>query len=296
MSGSRLFNFRQGDRSEYLAQYLLSGLGLVSPIPRQEDIGFDFVCSVADQEKGSLTFNHQYLISVKSLSSPTIELEPPKDWDDSLPHIGWLFLLELPLILGVVDKAQSSIALYSTLPVWFIYYENPDCGSITLIPRVNSDDARNVDRPKRGTPITQKPDTFHYDVDVGHPITILREADLHDGKRIKEIKDRLRLALRFARLTILHTRIGVRHFYWFAETSADGSRFNPAFYYDDLPNDPEIQNRVFKEIAPTLVSLAMLYKSQKNSDLLLATGKLLNQAPASTIPDLIKKHLKEVFE
>lgn len=64
MSGARLFSFREGDRSEYLAQYLLSGLGLVTPVPRQEDIGFDFVCSIADEQVGVLTFNQQYLVSI----------------------------------------------------------------------------------------------------------------------------------------------------------------------------------------------------------------------------------------
>jgi hypothetical protein len=44
MSGVRLYNRLQGDRSEYLAVYILSALGLVTQAPRQEDIGFDLVC------------------------------------------------------------------------------------------------------------------------------------------------------------------------------------------------------------------------------------------------------------
>lgn len=39
-TGTRFHNFREGDRSEYLAVYLLSRLGLVTQVPRQEDIGF----------------------------------------------------------------------------------------------------------------------------------------------------------------------------------------------------------------------------------------------------------------
>lgn len=39
MSGIRLYSFSEGDRSEYLANYLLSGLGLVTvdighPVPK----------------------------------------------------------------------------------------------------------------------------------------------------------------------------------------------------------------------------------------------------------------------
>jgi len=63
---SRHFNWRQGDRSELLADYLLSGIGITTPIRRQDDTGFDFYCSVSDQEKGVLTFGFPYIIQIKS--------------------------------------------------------------------------------------------------------------------------------------------------------------------------------------------------------------------------------------
>ena len=44
MVGTLLDSFRGGTRSEYLAHYLLSTLGVVVQVPRQEDIGADFHC------------------------------------------------------------------------------------------------------------------------------------------------------------------------------------------------------------------------------------------------------------
>lgn len=119
MSGSRFHNFREGDRSEYLAVFFFSALGLVTTIPRQEDIGFDLVCSIADQEVGRLTFNHQYLVSVKSLSTPDIELLPAKSdeelektkTEESFAHIAWLFRNELTLLLAVVDGLEYRLPL-----------------------------------------------------------------------------------------------------------------------------------------------------------------------------------------
>src|SRR5882672_5134928 len=49
MSGVRLYNRRQCETSEYLADHILSALGLVTQVPRQEDIGFDLVCNLAEQ-------------------------------------------------------------------------------------------------------------------------------------------------------------------------------------------------------------------------------------------------------
>src|SRR5206468_1915967 len=78
MSGTRSSNFRSGDRSEYLTVYLLSALGLVTEVPRQEDIGFDLVCNLAEQESGILSFRHHHAVSVKSASKPRVVLDPPE--------------------------------------------------------------------------------------------------------------------------------------------------------------------------------------------------------------------------
>src|SRR5947208_2597136 len=131
MSGKRVFSWREGDRSEYLAHFLLSAIGLVTPIPRQEDIGVDFYCSLADQEKGVLTFGFPFIVQTKAIGTPVVEIRPPDDYQHQqrviLDHISWLFRQELPLFLALVDKEDISIRLYSLSPLWFIYYDNENC-------------------------------------------------------------------------------------------------------------------------------------------------------------------------
>jgi hypothetical protein len=46
MPGARSRSFRLGDRSELLVQHLLTGIAFTTPVPRQEDIGIDFLCSL----------------------------------------------------------------------------------------------------------------------------------------------------------------------------------------------------------------------------------------------------------
>jgi hypothetical protein len=45
MPGLLLDSFYQGNRSEYLAQYILSALGVAVKVPHEEDIGVDFNCT-----------------------------------------------------------------------------------------------------------------------------------------------------------------------------------------------------------------------------------------------------------
>ncbi|NIP97713.1 MAG: hypothetical protein GWO24_31475, partial [Akkermansiaceae bacterium] len=64
MSGKQVFNWREGDRNEYLAEFLLSAVGLVTPVPRQGDVGVDLFCSLVDQEKGATTFGYPFLVQL----------------------------------------------------------------------------------------------------------------------------------------------------------------------------------------------------------------------------------------
>jgi len=105
MSGRRVFNWREGDRSEYVANFLLSAIGLVTPVPRQEDIGIDFHCALADQENGVLTFDYPFIVQAKSIGSPVVEVKAPDKYKHQTgvvpEHISWIFRQELPMFLAI---------------------------------------------------------------------------------------------------------------------------------------------------------------------------------------------------
>ena len=173
---SRLHGRREGDRSEYYALTLLSALGLTVPIPRQEDIGFDFHCNLADQEMGVLTFGSPFLVSVKSLSEPDIELEPTEAQkrDNDQRHIEWLFRSDIPAFLAVMAKKPYIMRLYSLMPVWFLCYKGgPECGSLHIKPRLDPAVLGDIGEPVRGNEIPGWPGKFHFDCDLGQPTVVI---------------------------------------------------------------------------------------------------------------------------
>jgi len=294
MSGSRQSNFREGDRSEYLAVYFLSALGLVASVPRQEDIGFDLVCSIADNDVGRLTFNSQYLVSVKSLSSPCIDLQPSPSEDGKLSHIRWLFRLELPLLLAVVDKSKEELRLYSTLPAYFVYYSHPDCGALTLIPRITDEDRSDVGRPKMGRAVRSLPGRYHYLVDLGHPVVRGTVRMLSNPNEVRHLKKNLRAAVSWGRIAALQAKLGVPFFFWFAKTQPKGSLADQVgFYVDTMPNAREALDFTYNRIWPTLSSLAMLYKATNERENLEATLRLMRLAPQGVIPQQIWDHVSQ---
>src|SRR6185437_16022181 len=69
MRGSLWAPFREGNRSEYLAQYFLSALGVSASVPRAEDIGIDFYCALAQQSGDRLTFHSPFAVQVGSFGT-----------------------------------------------------------------------------------------------------------------------------------------------------------------------------------------------------------------------------------
>jgi hypothetical protein len=297
VSGVRLYSYREGDRSEYLAQFLLSALGLCTPIPRQEDIGFDFYCSIADQEGGVLTFGYPYLISIKSRSTPCINIEPTSSaiQNNRYQHLAWLFRQEQTILLGVVDKDPMCLRIFSLLPVWFLYYnEGKPIGSVSLNPRFDPKETSDVGHPRCGEELGNWPGHYHYDVDLGHPVAIIDLPTIQDEERLRGTKKLLRLAVEWGEHNLLHSRLLIPHFYWFAKTFPNASAIQPAFYYHPVPREELAMKTILSELAPSLISLALRFKKNEDSESLQACVKLLRQVPPETIPSVVREGIPEL--
>lgn len=289
-----MHNYREGDRSEYLALYFFSALGLVTQIPRQEDIGFDFVCSIADQETGRLTFNHQYLLTIKSKGSPLVKLEPGKTVDPKRSYLKWIFQTEMPLLLALVDKENQEVLVYSTSPIWFLPLTKADCGSMTLVPRVDSEDESDVGEPRRGDALSTDENLYHYDVDLGHPIARASLEDLRDKEKLRKLKENLRFVVDHDRLTKLNASVGAPYFYWFNKTYRDGRKPSSAFYAASSAIFSNRTDLIYGRMAPALISLAMIHNETGETKQLQPVLDLLANIPRSYIPEVVHDYIERI--
>lgn len=308
MSGTRNRNFREGDRSEYLAVYLLSALGLVTEVPRQEDIGFDLLCNVAEQEHGILAFRHHYAVSVKSASSPVVLLEPPESKEKDAnyaDHYNWLFHLEIPLMLAVVDKKKQKLALYSTLPTWFIYYGLlPTCGIIELVPRIQVGKTNpDVTSPHNAGPQATAGGRNRYVVDLGYPIIELETSELENHALLQNKKIALRHAIELGTLTANYAALGVPFFWWFnmtlpggyvvGKTDPDGFKGGMAYAIATPPTHQELE-KMLRSLSPGLMSAALLFKAN-DPKLLSSVADLMRMLPDGSVPKEIREKLPEIY-
>lgn len=108
MPGVRQRSFRLGDRSELLIQHLLTGIAFTTPVPRQEDIGIDFMCSLISGYGEASLLKAGTFFSVQAKSN-TDAIIYEKQYE-----IEWITNQENPLLICVADRDAGAMDVYST--------------------------------------------------------------------------------------------------------------------------------------------------------------------------------------
>lgn len=121
--------FRRGWENEHLATYLLSRIAFVAnPITVADDIGSDFICTLIERRevnaRGQLFPLRSFAIQVKSSA----------DRISGNNKIEYLSRLELPYFVGVIDRNDLSLSVYSGefLPMMFSHVGRPN--QLALLP------------------------------------------------------------------------------------------------------------------------------------------------------------------
>ncbi len=185
MPGQLSDDFRGGARSEYLAQYLLSQLGLAVPVPRQEDIGADFICAPTFKVGRMLRAGTSFLVQIKAQASEISYggRDNKGKWKDY--ELNWLFGNDLPLFIGISNKETLTLDLYSCSPMRQTHFLHWPFGKLNL----------QLDEPLSKNPIEVEGDSFveakglkcsgkTYRVPLGKPIIRLHVASRKRGKLV----------------------------------------------------------------------------------------------------------------
>ena len=301
MAGSLWFSFRQGNRSEYLALYILSALGVVVPVPRQEDVGTDFHCTLASREGKSLKFHAPFLVQVKSRSRKKVVfggIDKKRRWKQK--EIEWLFGQELPLLIGIADKNKLTLALYSTSNIWAAYYTAGNPGQVVLLPdRIDKDNM--VPMPTSSPPSGEWPlgsgDGRIWNIPLGPPSILVSVDDLEESEKIAVYRGILLETLFLDQQNITYRRLGVHYSNWLLQHTTN--EYSPGlvvgrFYaWNNGPgaNTPgQIQ-----ALTPIVISLANNYKAQNRIDELMKLKQIFKLIPETYIDDFIKSNIPELF-
>jgi hypothetical protein len=303
MPGMLGYSFRQGDRSEYLALYFLSALGVAVHVPRPEDIGADFQCALARRDGDALTFKAPFLVQTKS-SAPNLNINYGR-YDNQkhlwpVHQLNWLWSQEIPLLVGIVNKGASTFALYSTSPMWRVRYShagNP--GEVVLRPNT----------PAQGTdigfpdpvPQPQWPpgtgDGQRWFVDLGPPLISITATEAENPDIIARSRQILDWALFVEQQNITYRRLNIPYFSWPLKIQTnDVATIGPVgvFIAAQAGAGAAIAEKI-RALSPFLFALALDLKHSNQIQQLMTLAPLFELIPNNAIPGFLPPQLPEIF-
>ena len=191
MAGGRSRTFRLGDRAEHLVEHLLSAFAFTAPSPRQQDIGYDFFCSLISTEGQLLKAGTFFTVQAKSSGKPLIYRKKHE--------VEWITSQENPLLICVADRRRLSMDIYST---W-----NLICGPLAkgtpprleLLPGVKRSEWPGVEHLADGT----------QQIRLGPPIARVAVREAYDDDRMEELAKVLADWITLDRSNMVSTRAGM---------------------------------------------------------------------------------------
>jgi hypothetical protein len=106
MPGARAYGFRIGDNAELLSEFVISRLAFTSKVSRTEDVGYDFLCSLAEREANMFKAGPFFTVQAKSNRDPIVF---QKEYE-----LEWIKNQENPFFLCIANRKSLSVELYST--------------------------------------------------------------------------------------------------------------------------------------------------------------------------------------
>jgi hypothetical protein len=190
MPGGRLRTFRLGDRAELLVENLLAGLAFTTRVPRQEDFGVDFFCSLTRQEGQFLKAGPFFAVQAKSTRDDIVY--------EKAHELEWIKNQENPLFVCVADRNALAMEVYST---W-----NLLCGVLNGW-RGQTSASRIVLRPgveHHMWPWVEDNDDGSQEIRLGKPIARITDADIFDDDRMELLANTIGQWVALDRLNVVN--------------------------------------------------------------------------------------------
>jgi hypothetical protein len=218
----RLFSYRQGDRAEYLAQYLLSAIAISIPVPRQEDTGDDFHCSLLRRVGRNLFPYLPFHIQIKRHSPYLVRkgivfggMTKRGKWREEA--IKKLCDLHTPLLIGLVNPTAQWMDIFSTIPRIFVakcWEQRPRPREVIMLPYKPDGENHLGCGTVTELPARQGMPRGRWELPIGKPIVRMTIKDSESHQRCEEIKQLLEPFILLDQQNAIFHRLGISTFEW----------------------------------------------------------------------------------
>jgi hypothetical protein len=300
----RLFSYRQGDRAEYLAQYLLSAIAISIPVPRQEDTGDDFHCSLLRRLGGNLFPYLPFHIQIKRHSRSLIRkgivfcgVTKRGKWREE--GIKKLCDLHTPLLIGLVNPTAQWMEIFSTIPRIFVakcWDQRPRPREVVMLPYQPEDEnhigcGTVTDLPARaGMP------NGRWALPIGNPILRMTIQDSESRQRCEEIKQLLEPYILLDQQNAIFHRLGISTFEWPLIMRTGMARNETGVGAMLVPPDSEQFKPSLAVLCKIIANMLKAYQNRNQPDQIRPWLPLLPQLPFAEASPFARDMVVQVQE
>ena len=300
----RLRSFRHGDRAEYLAQYILSALAITVPVPRQEDVGTDFHCSLLRGEGANLRPTIPFNIQIKSAGNEILKdgirfggVTQAGKWRQH--EIKQLCQTDTPFLIGLVNLEKQSLDLFSTITRYFVLSNWQGTGlprEVALIPYDPVGEGHLGSGAQEDLPT--KPDMPQklWKLPIGQPIVSISIDESENEARCEEIKNLLEPHLRMDQENAVCFRIGLGYFDWPLIIRPGEALKEWGVGLASQPAEAPAVQKQLRTVARIVASLLTSYRLSNRKAEILAWEPTLAQLPISQTPDFVQNSIQQALD
>jgi len=174
-----------------MAEFVLNTIAFTTRVPRQEDIGHDFVCALSELQNGFYCAGPSFTVQVKSDNKP-FEFDKPHE-------IAWIKEQENPFFLAVGNREALKLDIYST---WN---------------RLNGFLAKRADKiifelsppPPGQKAVSTEEDGSKQVIYLGKPVVSASIQEMMDDAHATTVRDKLRRWILLDRENIVNSHAGM---------------------------------------------------------------------------------------
>ena len=191
MPGAQPKGFRCGDSAELFAEFVLNSLAFTTRVPRQEDIGHDLLCALAEHDGTLVRAGPSFTVQVKSKRENLVY--------EKEHEVAWIKNQDNPFFICISRRESLEIELYST---WNMLngFLAKRADRITLVPGNPDDNYQEVTTLEDGSEQT---------IPLGRPILRISAQDAMDEETVQRFGAVLRKWIELDRENIVNRSAGM---------------------------------------------------------------------------------------
>lgn len=294
------FSFRQGDRSEYLAQYMLSSLGLAVKVPREEDVGIDFHCTLARMYGQRISYFAPFNVQVKSSTVSSISyggIDNKGNWKED--SVRWLLNQRTPFFIAIVDKNTGKLDLFSTATRWFAVHGALIPCQITLkpyTPGIGEHIGNGTKSPIEVTPQNGM-EPISWELPLGQPILSMNFDDAENQSFLLTNREQLKDYIYLDANNAVKCDSGLLHFQWPLVIKTNDTLMQYGISFAWPSEETQKTHQQLRALTPLIATLSKTFQQAREPEKARRLASLIDMLPddpdLSLAKDMINKILEE---